>query len=181
MICEAGLDHDGPESDKFGQGVVVADKVGCESAWVLPGVESHVAVLACSGVDADAEYEEPKYGKDLDRGEPELELAVEGHGEEIDSRDDDPKDADEYAYRKRAVPVLDDETRSCELQSKSHSPREPVDPPHGEAKTGIDKAGCIVGEGSGDGNVGRHFAEGGDHAVDDASHKHVGYESTCWP
>ena len=180
LVGEAGLDQDGPESDEFRQSIVVCDQVWRKRSRIAPGVESKISVLSSSGIDADAENQEPDDGKHLDGREPELKLAIKAHGQEIDGGDNDPEDRDEDSDGEVLVPVLDDETGGRELQGECDGPGKPVDPAHGEPQAGVNKTSSVVGESSRDGDVGRHLAEGRHDRVDNGADEDIRNECSSW-
>lgn len=174
------MNQNSPETNKLRQRIIVGNQVRGKSTWVAPGMETEIAMLSSSCIDANTKYKESNDGKDLDRREPKLELAIERHGEEVNGRDYKPKNADEDSDRQTIIPVLDDETSGSELESIGDGPGKPVDPAHAESEGGIDKASSVVGESTGDGDVRCHFTQGSHDAVDDCTDEDVGDESARW-
>ncbi|KAI7498634.1 hypothetical protein KC357_g116 [Hortaea werneckii] len=112
---ESGLDQDGPEADELGQCGVLGNVRG-ERTRVSPRVKAKVAILTCSGVDADTEDQEANHGNDLDQSKVEFDLTVPVDRSEVDGGDDGPEDADENSHVEVWSPVMDDETRSRQLE-----------------------------------------------------------------
>lgn len=97
LVRETSLDHDGPETDKLGERIRWIEKVWCKCSWVFPELEAKVTLLPSTSIDADTEDEEAANSDDLDHGEPEFELSIEGDRHHVASGDEDPEDGDEYS------------------------------------------------------------------------------------
>lgn len=135
-------------------------------------------MLACSCINADGEDHETNDRQHLNAGKPEFELAVEIDRQEVGGRDEDPEDGNENADRDALVPVLDNQASGCEFQCERHGPREPVDPAHGETKTGVDKASGIGSKSARNGDIRRHLPQGDHDRVHDRTDEDICNEST---
>lgn len=77
LIGKAGLNKHGPEPDKFSCSSGGGQEVGCECARVAPCMETKVAILPGTGIDADAEDEKAKDSDDFNAGKPKFDFSVE--------------------------------------------------------------------------------------------------------
>lgn len=136
-------------------------------------------MLASSSIDADPEDQEAKNRDDLDEGEVELNLAVKRHGQEVDSGNDTPENADEDTDIEVRSPVLDDQTTGSKFKRISDCPGEPVNPTHGKPQTGVNEATGILGERTSDRNISRHLSQRSHNTVDDGSNEGVCNKSSC--
>jgi hypothetical protein len=83
LIGETCLDKHRPEPNELREVFVVLHEIRSKSAGVRPSLESEVAVLPSSSIDANSEDEETHYGDDLDQCKPELNLTVERDWQEV--------------------------------------------------------------------------------------------------
>lgn len=138
-----------------------------------PVVESEVALLANTSINADGKDHEANDGDDFDTGKPKLNFAVTAHRQQVDGCEDDPEDTDPNGNVEVGVPVLDNKSRDGKLEGECDGPGEPVDPSHGKSEGRVDKAGSVHGEGTGDWQIGGHLTEGNHEREDDGSNEEV--------
>lgn len=116
LVRKACLDERSPEADELPECGLVSNNVGSECSRIAPSMESKIAVLACSCVNADSENQESDDGQDLNRRKPELELAVETDRQEVKCCDDDPEDRDKDSDVELGCPILDNEASGSEFK-----------------------------------------------------------------
>jgi len=174
------LNEDGPESDEFTN--CTGNEVGCKCARFFPVTESDAIVIwAAAEVDGDGENNEANYSDHLDTAEPELQLAEELDGQEVDGCYAEPGYNDAIGDGEIGCPVLDDQTSGSEFEGECHGPGEPVDPAHGETKRGVDEPRCVCSKCTGNGDVRCHLSKRNHDTEDEGTDESVGKQSTCWP
>lgn len=169
LVAEASRDQDGPEADKLARGA--RHDVLCKGTRIRPIPEANIALVSSACIDTHAEDDEANHGHDLDAREPHFHLTKVPDGEEVDSSEDDPEDGNPDTNVDSLRPVLDDETGSCKFETKGNGPAEPVDPAHGKAQGGINKAARIDSEGTSNRHVGSHLTEGNHDGVNDETNE----------
>ena len=180
LVGETSLDENSPEADELAQRT--KSKIFGKSTRVLPVSEANtVVVWASSKINADCKDDEADDGNHLDGTEPEFHFTEEFDRCKIQGGHDDPSNGDTNCDVEVGRPVLNNQTGCSEFEGERHTPGEPVDPAHGKAEGRINKASCVGGEGTGNGNVGAHLPERGHDTVDNCANESIGNQSTCWP
>ena len=146
-----------------------------------PCVRQVADVEALVGPQAEdeqgSEHEEDDDRGDLDAGEPVLELAVGGHGDQVGGGHQHHQAEGEQPQR-RVEPVRDDLGARDGLEADHDDPEVPVEPRHREARPAPERHPGVVGEGAG-GRVRRgHLAEHPHHQDDQATGDQVGEEGS---
>lgn len=167
--------------------VQVADQALAQTprAWVSPVSEAHRAGLTSTADHAKSVDEPAHHGKNLDRSDPELKLAVVLDGEHVEGGDEHPEDGDPGGQWHGVGPELDNLAHDGHLQGKSDGPGEPVVPAVGHTQSWGAESGAELGEGTRAGNVGGHLTQAlgdgpgqcGDEDVGDKRQHRPGLES----
>ncbi|KAI6772886.1 hypothetical protein HG530_003844 [Fusarium avenaceum] len=152
LVGETSSDEDGPETDELAGGTVNVHVSVCDTG-ILPVLETNVALVADTSVDADGENDEANDGNNLDHGKPHLNLAENADRDKVKRSEHGPEDADPDGNAEVLVP-----------------------PTHGKAQGRINEASGIRGEGTGNRDVRSHLAQADHDSVDDRAHKGKGDE-----
>ncbi|ARI05472.1 Uncharacterised protein [Klebsiella pneumoniae] len=106
-----------------------------------------------------AEHDEGDDGDHLEQREPELELAVAGHAEEVgDGEQEGHREGEDPGVDGRE-PGVEDGRGGDRFEWDHQHPEPPVEPADGETGPAADGAVGVGGEGTGIGGGDRHFAE----------------------
>lgn len=174
LVGETGLDEDSPETNKFGNSSF--GKVRSKSTRGVPVLEANVALVTNTSVHADGVNPEADQSHDLDEREPKFEFAKDVDRQEVNGSNRDPEDGDEDSDAEFVIPPLDDETGGSEFERVGNGPGKPVNPSHGETERGVDESSSILGESTGDREVGGHLSQAEHDRVDQGTDENIGQE-----
>ena len=111
------------------------------------------------GEDAQADHDHADQGGDLDHREPELQLAEELHGDQVDPEEDHQEDQGGDPLRDGREPVVDVDRGGRQFGHAGDDPHQPVRPAGEVAEERAEELAGVLREGARDRAVEEQFAE----------------------